>query len=488
MPRMRRRTTASFIIGVLAALILAAIPVRAETDEALRIVTRDTAAIGGPALSHAAGWTAKTGRPVEVQRLPFDQLYARTIVPLLSGAETTDVLLIPAGWLGDFAPYLAPVPETIRGTLRPEDILPPYRDLGRIPSGEYVAVPIDGDMHIGAYRADLFRDPAVRAGFRRWSGHELEPPATWEEYLRIAAFFDGRPGPDGRRLRGTVEAFHPAGQRIWSVFSHVAAYAVHREAGAAMFFDPETMASTIDTPGWVRGVKEYLQARDRAGPDANELHSADVRRIFAEGGAAMAIDWTDIGPLSAGTESAIPGGEVGFFPLPGTRETWNPARNAWERQAEVWRVPYLAFGGWVAAVPMSAAHRDAAWDYVSWLASPSNSARDVLDGYSGINPYRRSHLVDLDVWSSALSRTAAQDYLRVISEALDSPSIALDLRLPGTAAYLDALDRQIGRALAGEVAVETALRTAAAEWDFLTDRLGRGAQRRHYRSAMGMPE
>jgi len=469
-------------------LVCANGPAWAAHPEPLRIVTRDTTAISGPALNHAAGWTARSGQAVDITRLTFDRLYTRTLVSLLGGSETMDVLLIPAGWLGDFAPYLAAVPESIRTTLDSEDILPPYRDLGRLPTGEYVALPIDGDMHIGAYRADLFADPAIRHDFRQANGHDLAPPKTWEEYLRIAAFFDGRTGPDGRRLRGTAEAYHPAGQRIWTVFSHVAAYAVTPESHASMFFNPDTMASTIDTPGWVRGVKEYVAARKWAGPDADGLYSADVRRVFADGSAAMALDWSDIGPLAAGPQSAIPGGQVGFFELPGTQELWDPSRGGWIKCDIPWQVPYLAFGGWVAAVPAASPHQDAAWDYIAWLASPSNSAHDVLDGYSGINPYRRSHLVDPKAWSSALSATAAADYLRVIRDGLNAPQIALDLRLPGTAAYLDALDRQIGRVLAGEVSVETALRTAAAEWDFLTDRLGREAQRRHYRSAMGLPE
>lgn len=202
----------------------------------------------------------------------------------------------------------------------------------------------------------------------------------------------------------------------------------------------------------------------------------------------MALDWTDIGPLAAGPQSALGAEQVGFFALPGTRETWSPARGAWERSAEVWKVPYLAFGGWVAAVPAGSPNLDAAWDYVSWLASPSGSGRDVLDGSSGINPYRHSHISDPAAWAPVLSAAAATAYLRVIREGLEAPLIAYDLRLPGTQAYLDALDRQIGRALNGEATPEEALRTAAAEWDFLTDRLGRGAQRRHYRSAMGLPE
>jgi len=457
--------------------------------EPLGIVTRDTASIGGPASAHAVAWTARTGRPVHITRLPFDQLYHRVVAPLLSDSDEYDVLLIPSGWLGDFAPYLTPVPSVVRDALGTDDVLPPYRDLGRSAPGDYVAVPIDGDMHIGAYRVDLFNDPANRLDFRREYGRELEPPETWDDYFRIATFFKGRKAPNGRILRGTLEAFHPAGQRIWWLFSHVAAYAVHRDARAAMFFDPDSMSAMIDTPAWVRALKEYLQARDLAGEDALDLLSADVRRLFSDGEAPMAIDWTDIGPLSAGPGSRLTGDQVAFFSLPGSRDVWNASKGMWERRTDgVNNVPYLAFGGWVAAVPAGSRRQEAAWDYIAWLAGPANSARDVMDGYSGINPYRRSHLVDSTPWLSVLSRDAADSYLRVIRDGLGSPVIALDLRVPGTQAYLAALDRQLDLALSGAAAPEDALRAAAAEWDFLTDRLGRSAQRRHYRTAMGLPE
>lgn len=454
----------------------------------LIVITRDTTAIGGPAIEHATSWTAHGGMKVKVVRLPFDQLYSRILVPVLMGVDSFDVLLIPSGWIGDLGPFLAPVPESIRGMLKPKDILPPYRDLGRVPSGGYVAVPIDGDMHIGTYRVDLFTDPSTREAYRRETGYELDPPTTWEDYLRVAAFFNRRKGPDGRSLHGTAEAFQSSGQRIWTFFSHAASYVVHQNVPGGMFFDPDTMVPAIDSAGWVRALKEYIQAREYAGPDAARLSSADVRRLFGDGEAAMAIDWTDIGPLAVGSTSELTGEQVGFFALPGSRDCWNPIRGAWDHYADVWRVPFLAFGGWVAAVPASSPHVEDAWNYVAWLASPAASIGDVTNGYSGINPYRFSHLSDPDVWRAVMPRRAADAYLGVLRDALAAPVVAQDLRLPGTEAYLESLDREIGRALDGEISPEEALRVAAAEWDFLTDRLGRGAQRRHYRTAMGLPE
>lgn len=454
----------------------------------LVVVTRDTDAIGGPAEAHAKAWSERTGIEVRVLRLPFDQLYTRVITPILVGSESHDVLLVPSGWIGDLAPYLAPIPEGMRGALIPDDMLPAYRDIGRVANGDTVAIPIDGDMHIGAYRADLFADPNMRNEYLLATGRELAPPDTWEEYLRIADFFRGRVEPDGRRLRGTVEAFHPAGQRIWTFISHAAAYALHPDAPGSLFFDPDTMAPMIDSPAWVRALKDYKAARADSGLEADNIQSADVRALFVAGEAAMAIDWTDIGPLAVGPSSVLRPDQVGFFSLPGSREVWNPTRGVWDRRDDVWKVPHLAFGGWVAAVPATSPHRLEAWNYIAWLANPVNSGGDILDGSSGINPYRRSHLDDIDRWLTIFPRSLADSYLSVIRDALAAPRIAQDLRLPGAAAYLDALDVQVGRTLRSEIQPEEALHAAAAEWDFLTDRLGRGAQRRHYRSAMGVTE
>jgi len=473
-----------------AAMVSATAPsvAAANFDGPLVVVTRDTDAIGGPAEAHAVEWTRATGVTVKVLRLPFERLYAGVVLPILVGTDAHDALLVPSDWIGDLAPYLAPIPADLRASLDQADILPAYRDLGRIPSGDYVAVPIDGDMHIGVYRADLFADPGVRAAFAEETGRDLAPPETWDDYLRIARFFSDRVAPDGRRLRGTVEAFHPDGQRVWSVLSHVAAYAVSPETPASLFFDPDTMTPTIDSPAWVRGLKEYAATRDLCGPDPDQIRSADVRRLFVEGEAAMAIDWTDIGPLAFGPTSALSSGQVGFFALPGGTETWNPSRGAWDRRATVWKVPHLAFGGWVAAVPATSRHREEAWSFISWLASPTASRRDIVDGASGINPHRKSHLADFDNWLTVFPRDAASSYLGVIGEGLAAPNAAHDLRLPGATAYLNALDRQVERALTGESSVEVALRRAAADWDFLTDRLGRGTQRRFYRAAMGVAE
>ena len=64
----------------------------------------------------------------------------------------------------------------------------------------------------------------------------------------------------------------------------------------------------------------------------------------------------------------------------------------------------------------------------------------------------------------------------------------LDLRIRGSAEYLNVLDVEISRALADEISSQEALDNIAAGWDEITDRLGREEQLEQYRSAVGYSE
>lgn len=455
----------------------------------LEVATRDTSAIGGPAVRYAASFQARTGTQVRVTRIAFADLYERIMLGFVTGQMPYDVLLIPSAWLPDFAPYLAPVPERILASPEVEDIYPVYREALMRWRDRPMALTIDGDLHLGAYRRDLFEDAGIRRTFAAAHGRALEPPRTWAEYREIAAFFSGRTGPDGARLAGTLEADARDGQRIWYLFSHAAAYTNHPDYPGAMFFDPVTMVPAIDNPGWVRALTEYAELR-RFGPDdARPLDSEAVRTQFAAGRAAMDIDWADTGVLAGALDekSRAPiAGKVGFFPLPGSQDVWNPRTLKWDRLPQARSVTFLAFGGWIGVVPAAGSNQSAAWDYLAWLAKPEHSAHDVMDGTSGINPYRRSHLEQSELWRRRLGARQAEDYLGVLRISLDSSALARDLRLPGYRAYIAALEDQLDLIFGGQISPAAGLSTAARHWENLTDRLGRNSQRGHYRLAMGL--
>lgn len=451
----------------------------------LEVLTRDGGPIAGPAMAHGASFAQATGQAVQVTQRPFDALYGEIMLGFVTGQPPADVLIFPAAWLPDFAPYLAPVPQALVNSPLVQGIHPAYRDSLMRWRGQWKAVTLDGDLHMGAYRRDLFEDPATRADFAQRFHHPLAPPQSWAEYGEIASFFQGRTDAGGRVLAGTLEASAENGQRLWSLFSHTAAYTAHPDYPGHFFFDPNTMAPEIDNPAWVRGLRDYLAAVGHASPATQPLTSHGVRTSFAAGLGAMAIDWSDIGGAATAPGAAVRD-KVGFFALPGSQQVWNPHSKAWEDLAQPRPVPFLAFGGWIAAVPRAAAKPQAAWNFIAFMAAPERAGRDVMSGTSGFNPYRPAQMQDSAAWSALLGEDAAAAYLGVLRQSLAAPQTAPDLRLPGYPAYMAALDARIGRVLAGQMTPEAALSEAAAEWDQITDRLGRAGQRRHYREAMGL--
>ncbi|MCB1823219.1 MAG: extracellular solute-binding protein [Candidatus Competibacteraceae bacterium] len=452
----------------------------------ITVGVQDVSAIGAPAKAHAQTWEQRTGGKVRVIGTPFGKLFDEFMASLTAKQPVYDVLLYPSAWAGDFFTYLAEVPTELIRNESFDDIHPTYRERLMTWNGKWIAMTVDGDLFQGYYRKDLFEDPANRKDFRERYGRELTPPDTWTEYRDIAEFFTGRRASDGTTLYGAAEAFARGGQQFWDVFSRASAYTNHPDFRGAQFFDPDTMRAQINNPGWVRAVRDYVDILKFCPPDAKGYGIVEARQAFMSGRAAMILDWGDTGPLANDSTQSRIVGKVGYFILPGSRDVWNGRLWQWERFEHPYKAPFLAFGGWVAGVPKNSRHQAAAWDYIQWYSSPENSLHDVVTSGTGINPYRLTHFTSIDAWTQVFSRPAAAEYLEVLRASLDSPQVALDLRIPGFFRYTEALELQLTRALNGEIPVKEALDRVAAHWEIITDDLGRDQQLAIYRTSMGL--
>lgn len=439
--------------------------------------------IGGPAKAHGETWEERTCGTVTVVDFPFGELYPKFVTPMVNGEYAFDVITHAPAWHGDFASFLSEIPEQFRQGADWEDIHPTYRDRLMVWDGRQISVTIDGDVHTGTYRKDLFDDPDNQAAFQEQYGYELAPPQNWEQYYDIAEFFT-RPD-DG--LYGTAEAFVRGGQQFWFFFSHAAAYTNHPDNPGSMFFDPETMDAQINNPGWLRGLEDYIRSVEYSPPGALNFNSGDIRTIFANGQVAMNFDWGDTGTIAADPGQSQVAGNVGFYLLPGSTEIWNYKTGQWDSFDEIVHSPFMAYGGWVASVPDASPNQEAAWDYVMWYSNPANSSRDVVTGGTGINPYRISHFTDVDNWLGVFTQEEAENYLDVQLGSIDAANVALDFRIPGYFSYTEVLEIELSKALNGEVEPQEALDTIAEEWNALTDEFGRDEQLAAYRASMGLP-
>lgn len=435
------------------------------------------------ALSMAAkGWEEQTCGKVKVVEFPWSELYPKIVTTLASGDDAFDVIAFAPAWAPDFVPYLSEMPVKYQTGEDWMDIAPVYREALMVWDGKILSQTMDGDVHTYTYRIDLFEDEGNKKAFNDKYGYELAVPKVWSQYLDIAEFFQD--GVEG--VFGTAEAFRRGGQQFWFFFSHAAAYTSHPDHPGSMFFDPDTMQAQINNPGWIRGLEEYIRSSKLAPPAALNFSFGEVNAAFAGGQVAQSIGWGDTGVIAADPEQSKVAGNVGSAVLPSANDVWNYKSGEWDKYDDVLNTPFMAFGGWQAAVPSSSANQEAAWDFIAHLTSPEVSGQAAVTGGTGVNPYRISHTTNMERWSTIFSEREAAEYLGAQQASVTADNIALDMRLPGYFSYTEILEIELSRALAGEISPQEAMDKVATEWNELTEEFGLDSQLAAYRSSMGL--
>ena len=275
----------------------------------------------------AKGWEQKTCGKVNVVEFPWSELYPKIVTSLTSGEDTFDVIAFAPAWAPDFTDYLSEMPTAMQSGADWEDIAPVYRESLMVWNGKVLSQTMDGDVHTYTYRIDLFENPDNQKAFKEKYGYDLAPAKTWKQYLDIAEFFQQ---PD-KGVWGTAEAFRRGGQQFWFFFSHAAPYTNHPDHKGSMFFDPDTMDTQINNPGWVRGLEEYIRSSKLAPPNALNFSFGEVNAAFAGGQAAELIGWGDTGVIAADPKQSKVSGNVGSALLPGSDEIWNYKTKKWDK-------------------------------------------------------------------------------------------------------------------------------------------------------------
>jgi len=457
----------------------------------LTVFTQNPPYIAKPVQMFAPKWEAATGGKIRLVTAPFGELYTKMMSAFALGTGVYDVVIFASAWLGDFAGnrYLLDLSDRIKADagLKWDDILPTYQQTVNW-GGRLYGLPVDGDVHLAYYRRDAIENPKYRADFKKKYGYDLRPPQTWKDYRDIAEFFNGWDWVgDGRTHYGVLEAFKRGGQAFWFFMSHAAAYVCPPGLKGCLFFDPETMVPQINNPGFVRALEDWVALVKLGPPGMINFDSGDVRSQFAAGAGALAKDWGDTGIVGSTDIKSVVKGKIGTMVLPGSSEVYDYKTKQWKKLDRPNVAPYLAFGGWVCGVAATARNPAAGYDFCRTLAEPANSYVAVTTSETGFNPFRFSHFRDLSGWKQfGFVEPDLSSYLKAIERSLSHPNAQLDLKMPGQARYLDALETQLARAAAGQVSAQSALDAAAAQWERITNDLGRERQKALYRDWLGL--
>jgi len=446
----------------------------------------------------ASAWEEETGNKVNIITVPFPQLYEKIMIDFITGTGAYDVVCFIGGWSGDImgGGWLIPVDELWLKYGFPDwgDVVPSVQK-GMSWGTRVYSVPIDGDYHMFYYRKDALENPVYQGQFKTKYGYTYNvPPKTWEEVRDIAEFFNGWDwDKDGEDNYGCVFIAARKTQAMWSLIDVAAQYVtapgVPSKYQGVTFFDPETMEPLMKTPGWIRGMEMIRDLAKVAPPGLLTYGYTEERIAMVQGKAAMAWDWADIGIMEQYPEEygSVVKGKLGYAKLPGASKYWDREQGKWIDELN--QVQLLNNVGWMYAIPKTAKHPAEAYQFATFVSDAKQSIYDVAGahGYTGANPYRRSHFeTDLFV-KFGWNRDSAKAYLDTIWDVLNDPRARVDLRIPGRREYYDTLDRYLNEVLAGTMTPKTACEGIYDEWIRITERRGKDKQLNFYRESLGLP-
>jgi len=340
------------------------------------------------------------------------------------------------------------------------DLPPVYRYLYCSWGGKTYALPYDGDFHALYYRKDIFADPDIRSKFKDKYGKDLEPPTTYDDYLKVAEFFTGWDWDgDGEDEYGTVEDFKDL---TWGIF-------FDRFASLGGLWFDEEMNPLVPNDAAVKALEDLVKITEYMPPGFLEFGALEVFDCMTKGITALTLTWPDVGPRAGSGEFPVKGDQVGTALVPGYVVNGKLLRYSWTGVGRVMMI----------SVNTPEEKREAAFRVLKWMWD--TSVYWVPSGLNGEDPFAYSHTSPgaLPHWKKAnpaWSEEGILDYMKAAAEnfAHGYP----DLYLPGAAQYTDILSRYIMMAVTGEISAKEAIDRTVEEWRGVTKDLGEEKQKK----------
>lgn len=464
----------------------AAIDAKDYSGRTLNVITHAIPVIGEPTALHAEQFAELTGAQVKVVHVPFGDLFQRIMIPFQSGQNAYDVLFYASLWIGDFHSFLEPVPEAYLASAAMEDVTDSFRGVATW-NGQMIQYPMDGDRFYLKYRTDIFDNADVQAKYLADTGSELIVPETWEDYNKVAAYFNDRDWDgDGETNYGSAEVTKRDDLMFSAFISRAAPFARHPDVKGGFFFDLETMEPLINTPGFVRGLESFIEAQASFPPGGNNFGLGDEIFSFGGGQTLMSYSWDDAF-IQANQEDSRIRNMVAAAPSPGAHEVWNRETNSWDTFETPNRAPYMTWG-WASAVSATSKEKEMAFDFLCFFSNETNVEHDLKIGRFGVNPYRNSHF-DVDFWKGqGWADKTAESYVTTLSEMEQSRNRVFDLRVPGVGQFMSSLANGVAEAMAGQKTAQEALDGVAEEWAEISDRIGKDRLREAYANVVALED
>ncbi len=451
-----------------------------------------------------AEFEAATGAKLTIVADPIEGAFPKLIQDQSSGTNSYNGYQISMDWLGELVEgdYVLPIDDWVNDTsgkfpdisqtiAEEPDSLKQLRSYG----GKMYVVPNDCDGQILYYRRDLLTDDAHRQAFQQEYGYELPvPPQTWDQVLDIAKYFNGKPnGIDGNPISGVSLHLKVGGQGMFHYASLSAPYVIGPENPKLYWFDPENMNALVNSEGHRRAMVMITELF-KLGPEAMAGWAlGEAWDYFLKGNAVFTYSWGDVTPLAIERKEPTVG-RLGAAPLPGTMAYVNP------KTGEEYKVETPNFvgnttgGSWSGVVLKSAPDPDLVYYFWALMSVPSKQTFYAARGTDGVDPGRTYQYVPPygtasidDYVAQGWDPKDAEEYCGAYKANYENPLILPYLRIPGANQYWrNAMDTRLSEAVTGQSTPEDALKNMAADFEAITDQMGRDLQLESYRKSLGL--
>jgi multiple sugar transport system substrate-binding protein len=398
-----------------------------ESDRLVIAAVQGNESVGIKAL--ADDYEAETGVALQIEELPYPQLFEKLVTTFEAGEPTYDLVMLDDPWMPKFGTegWLQPL-DANYGFERDPDIADVIYDVGTwppprgpIPPGEetkeqaLLGITVVGNVEMFMYRSDL-----------------MDEPASWDDVLAAAQEHDS-PDLAGYAIRGLatnpiVADFLPI---LWSFGGDV-----FDENWEVVFDSEESLAA-------VEFLVEDLKAVAEESPE--NVDAADRSRLMAIGEALQSTVWPgEINAVVLGEGTTVEG-KVAFIPMPE-----GPSGQG-----------FGMMGNWLLGIPTATENGETAAEFIRWMTEEDTQRLYAEEG--GI-PSRTSVLND-----PALNE--ANPYFTALAESL----AATPNWRPRTDQWNSVetvLGTNLNAALAGQMSPEEAVQTASEEVRTIMEQAG----------------
>lgn len=358
---------------------------------------------------------ANPGIKVNLEFVAYEALHDKIVAAQGAGGSGYDVVLYDVIWPAEFAKH---------GFLMDVTSRVPDSETAQVFDGAWSTVTYDGkrwgmpwilDTKYLFYNKDMLKRAGIAA-----------PPKTWDELTAQAKIL---------KDKGIVQ--YPI---VWSwaqAEALICDYATLVAAYKGAFFDAAGKP-VFDQDGALKAM-QYMNDSLRDGltnPNSREYLEEDVRRVFSNGDAAFALNWTYMYNMANDPKESKVAGQVELEPAPGVAGLTSAS---------------AVNGSMALGIPSNSQHADEAWKYISYITS-----QPVQNKYAQLS---------LPIWKSSYDDpTVAKGQESLIAAA--KTSIALMFPRPSTVSYQELsaiLQKRIQQVLLGQATAEDAMHQAVED-------------------------